>query len=92
MLHLLLASEMEVDLYYKMSCISLTGCCNHEELNRLLTSTVMIRRLKKEVLDQLPPKRRQQVHFCPDEGCLTAFQHSGSATFLIADVSVFLAS
>lgn len=37
------------------------GCCNHEELNRLLTSTIMIRRLKKEVLSQLPPKRRQQV-------------------------------
>ena len=37
------------------------GCINHEELNRLLISTVMVRRLKKDVLDQLPPKRRQQV-------------------------------
>lgn len=40
------------------------GSCNHDELNKLLVSTVMVRRLKKEVLDQLPPKRRQQVMHC----------------------------
>ncbi len=32
-----------------------------EELNRLLTACVMIRRRKIEVLAQLPPKRRQQI-------------------------------
>ena len=31
------------------------------ELNRVLSSTMMVRRLKNEVLDQLPPKRRQHV-------------------------------
>ncbi|XP_015571924.1 DNA annealing helicase and endonuclease ZRANB3 [Ricinus communis] len=32
-----------------------------EELNMLLTQTVMIRRLKKHVMEQLPPKRRQII-------------------------------
>lgn len=37
------------------------GASNLEELNRVLTASAMIRRLKKDVLTQLPPKRRQQI-------------------------------
>jgi SWI/SNF-related matrix-associated actin-dependent regulator 1 of chromatin subfamily A len=37
------------------------GASNCEELHALMKSTIMIRRLKKEVLSELPLKRRQQV-------------------------------
>lgn len=37
------------------------GASNLDELNRVLNAAVMVRRLKADVLKQLPPKRRQQV-------------------------------
>ncbi|KAL6526446.1 hypothetical protein OROGR_015536 [Orobanche gracilis] len=37
------------------------GASNHEELHNMMKATLMIRRLKKDVLSELPVKRRQQV-------------------------------
>lgn len=37
------------------------GASNHEELHNLMKATVLIRRLKKDVLSELPVKRRQHV-------------------------------
>ncbi|KAL5538777.1 hypothetical protein UlMin_043917 [Ulmus minor] len=43
------------------------GASNHEELYNLMKATVMIRRLKKDVLSELPVKRRQQVFLDLDQ-------------------------
>ena len=42
------------------------GASNTAELHNLLHSGVMVRRLKKDVLTQLPPKQRQAVHLFLD--------------------------
>ena len=39
-----------------------TGSSNLEELQNIMRETVMVRRLKADVLTELPPKRRQIVH------------------------------
>lgn len=38
-----------------------SGSSNTRELNYILSSSVMLRRLKADVLSQLPPKRRQLI-------------------------------
>jgi SWI/SNF-related matrix-associated actin-dependent regulator 1 of chromatin subfamily A len=43
------------------------GASNQEELGRRLRATCMVRRLKKDVLKELPPKRRQVIVLEPDE-------------------------
>ena len=40
-----------------------SGASNLEELQKILTEKLMIRRLKKDVLTQLPPKQRQRIPF-----------------------------
>ncbi len=42
------------------------GASNLDELQEILRSTVMIRRLKKNVLTELPPKTRRVVEFAPN--------------------------
>ena len=42
------------------------GASNTKELHNLLHSGIMIRRLKKDVLTQLPPKQRQAIHLFLD--------------------------
>lgn len=43
-----------------------TGSSNLEELQQRLRSTIMVRRLKKDVLTELPPKRRQIIDLIPN--------------------------
>ena len=46
-----------------MTYVFCSGASNLEELQQKLSSTLMIRREKSEVLTQLPPKQRQRVLF-----------------------------
>ena len=42
------------------------GAKNKEELNRLLTGQIMLRRLKKDVLSQIPALQRSHISVLPD--------------------------
>ena len=42
------------------------GAKNKEELNRVLTSHIMLRRLKKDVLSQIPALQRSRISVLPD--------------------------
>jgi len=48
---------------------SFKGATNLQELNAMLRETVMIRRLKKDVLKDLPPKQRVVVPLAIDDTC-----------------------
>ena len=39
-----------------------TGCSRSEELKVILESTVMVRRMKNDILNELPPKRRVKIN------------------------------
>lgn len=53
-----------------------SGSANTRELNFILSQSVMIRRLKKDVLAQLPPKRRQIIEIEPDDKLLRQVKRS----------------
>jgi len=55
-----------------------TGATNLEELNEKLRTTVLVRRLKSEVLTELPAKRRQVVRL-PANGASRAVKAEASA-------------
>jgi SWI/SNF-related matrix-associated actin-dependent regulator 1 of chromatin subfamily A len=44
-----------------------TGASHLDELQKILRSTIMIRRLKEQVLHDLPPKRREIIVFVADK-------------------------
>ena len=46
------------------------GSACTQELHHLLHKVFMVRRLKKDVLDQLPDKRRQQIEISVDQKLL----------------------
>ncbi|KAK6047424.1 helicase protein [Cooperia oncophora] len=48
-------------------CFEAKGCTNSEELAAILYKRVMIRRLKKDVLSDLPDKRREVVYLSGDK-------------------------
>jgi SWI/SNF-related matrix-associated actin-dependent regulator 1 of chromatin subfamily A len=44
-----------------------SGCDHPDELHLILSTTMMIRRLKSEVLAELPQKQRQRINVVPDK-------------------------
>jgi hypothetical protein len=62
----LMALQEYADRFCTGGRFGYTGCSNPEELHALIASNVMVRRLKKDVLTQLPPKQRQQVWLAGD--------------------------
>ena len=54
--------------HYNQWGLDVSGAANLAELQNILRSTIMIRRLKADVLSELPPKLRQVIEFAvPDD-------------------------
>ena len=53
----------------RVNVLDISGSSNEEKLQKILRSTIMIRRLKKDVLTQLPEKI-QQIVFLPENGSI----------------------
>lgn len=58
-------SSQDVTMQYDMDC-RYGGAQNLEELHAMLRGSVMVRRLKSDVLTELPEKRRQQIFLSLD--------------------------
>ena len=58
-----------------LACL-IPGCKEEAELNNVLKTCIMVRRLKRDVLAQLPPKRRTQAR--PDQA-LSCMLHLSQA-------------
>lgn len=58
-----------------------SGSSNLDELQDKLRSTIMVRRLKKDVLTELPAKRRQVVEFPADTPALRAVCAAGREAY-----------
>ncbi|HZS43369.1 MAG TPA: DEAD/DEAH box helicase [Candidatus Paceibacterota bacterium] len=54
------------DAHHNGFALDVSGASNLEELQQKLRSSIMIRRLKKDVLADLPPKRRQIIVLASD--------------------------
>lgn len=66
------------------------GASNHVELHNLMKATLMIRRLKKDVLSELPLKRRQQVcGVCALCGCVAVEEGPVTLPFVFSGVPRF---
>lgn len=62
-----------------------SGASNLEELQDKLRTTIMVRRLKKDVLTELPAKRRQVIEF-PANGCATVIRSEMDAASRHEDI------
>lgn len=66
----------------------MSGATNGEELQKLLRSTIMLRRLKSDVLPELPNKFRQIIEIDPDTNAKKALQKEANIWDAIFDKEI----